>query len=331
MLKTIRRIVGQCYYGFIKRIYPERFPFGIVLGLHRVDYLDPTRLDATECLKISSQTLEKFIIDAKSNGFRFASLDEFVQIHDGYSSETKVLAITLDDAYADNYEIALPIFRKYQVPFCIFVAPGLIEDPTTSWWYLLENMILKNEAIRYKGIVYPTVSKEEKENTYWHIRNEIAVMDMTILRDSLNGILDLFDCNDYAYPKSLFMTWEQLADIYKDPLCTIGCHTYNHISFVGCTNREIEHDIALGQNKLQERLGKSADYFAYPYGDMLCVKENHRKWMHRQGFKAVFLSYGGGMGVNSDLLNAPRLTLKEGRHNIRAIKRVMCRPLREQL
>ena len=38
----------------------------------------------------------------------------------------KFVSITLDDGYANNYEIAYPIFKKYHVPFCIYVCKGMI-------------------------------------------------------------------------------------------------------------------------------------------------------------------------------------------------------------
>lgn len=44
-----------------------------------------------------------------------------------HSSSQKFVAVTLDDGYADNYEIAYPIFRKYNVPFCIYLCEKMVK------------------------------------------------------------------------------------------------------------------------------------------------------------------------------------------------------------
>ncbi|MBQ0141451.1 MAG: polysaccharide deacetylase family protein [Prevotellaceae bacterium] len=310
---------------------PKKFPYGVIIGLHRVCDLDDKRLLGNEGLKITPSTLEDFIISSKKMGYHFTSLDEFYKIHTQHIKAKKVLCMTLDDAYKDNLDVALPIFRKHNIPFCIFVAPGLIDDPEYCWWYRLEDIIQQNDVVQYDGKSYLCKSREEKENVFWTIRNQIAVLNMTDLRTELKDKIDLYSTRYSHCAKDIFMSWEQVKEISQDPLCTIGAHTYHHVAFAGCNNEELKNELAMCQSSLQEHLGQEAKYFAYPYGDKLCVKDEHREWMHHQGYKAVFLAEGGGIHCNTDMLQAPRFCIynDNGAKNImRSLNRTMLRPIK---
>lgn len=330
-IKNIRFFAGQLGFGLIRMFYPKKFPYGVIIGLHRVDELDSNRLQCNESLKISPATLENLIVSARNKGYQFISLDEFYKIHTQHMKAKKVLCMTLDDAYKDNLDVALPIFRKHNIPFCIFVAPGLIDDPDYCWWYRLEDIIQQNDTVQYEEKMYLCKNKEEKESVFWTIRNQIAVLNMTALRTLLKGKIDLYSEQYSHYVKDVFMSWKQLKTIAQDPLCTIGAHTYHHVAFTSCNFEELKQEIELCQLSLQEHIGQTANYFAYPYGDKLCVKDEHREWMHHQGFKAIFLAEGGGIHCNTDMLQAPRFCIynDNGAKNImRSLNRTMLRPIK---
>ena len=38
-------------------------------------------------------------------------------------------SFTTDDGYADNLTVALPLFRKYRAPLCVYIPTGQIDLP----------------------------------------------------------------------------------------------------------------------------------------------------------------------------------------------------------
>ncbi len=86
--------------------------------------------------EIRPQVLEDLILDYIRQGYRFVSMDEVLQLIQGRYrfpyGYRKNVAFTLDDGYADNFENAYPIFKKYNVPFCIYVCKQFITGETPA-------------------------------------------------------------------------------------------------------------------------------------------------------------------------------------------------------
>lgn len=89
---------------------------GEVWQLHHVT--DSVNTDESlRTYEITPSRLETLILSYKERGYEFIAVGDILKPH-----KKKFVAVTLDDGYEDNYSIAWPLFRKYDIPFCIFVA-----------------------------------------------------------------------------------------------------------------------------------------------------------------------------------------------------------------
>lgn len=122
-------------FGKVKRyIYRLTHPvIGEVWELHSVTNVFSENMSNRQ-YEISPEYLEKLIMDYKRNGYEFVSVGEVAQrLKHGKLIEKlrdirhKFVAITLDDGFRDNYEVAYPIFKKNNVPFCIYITSGFVE------------------------------------------------------------------------------------------------------------------------------------------------------------------------------------------------------------
>ena len=122
---------------------------------------EDNKLLPNENMKVSPLFLEKFIIELKSKGYEFISLDRLYEILKNGEKVEKQIVFTLDDGYEDNYKIAYPIFKKYNVPFAVYITTSFPEKKAILWWYILEDLIIENsEIILFDGLKYICKTEE---------------------------------------------------------------------------------------------------------------------------------------------------------------------------
>lgn len=79
-------------------------------------------------LSIKPALLDGHLDWLQTNDFEIVTFSQLVKrVRAGYGS-SKLVAITFDDGYLDNYEYAVPILLRRRVPATFFVVTGLIND-----------------------------------------------------------------------------------------------------------------------------------------------------------------------------------------------------------
>lgn len=308
----MRRQLRQLKKSIKRYIHPELYPWGAILMLHRVGIIDPDRLWYNEHLKLSPSFLDDTLTKLHKQGFSFVSLDELAEIITKKRRARRVLAITLDDGYKDNYINGFQIFKDHNAPFCIFVATKLPEKNMTYWWYLLEDIIIQNERITLSdGSTFICQSKKEKEQTFLDIRKKILTIPQDNFNEYFSELFPSIDIDFNKYNDTLPLTWEMLQQLNKEPLATIGCHTHSHISMSGCSKQMILDDIQLSLNLMKEKAGIQMRHFAYPFGDEVAVKDYHQGIVQELDFKTIATTNDGLLYHTTDVHQLPRIFVTE--------------------
>lgn len=103
---------------------------GEVWEFHRVTN-EPSAAPWLIPYDVTPERLESIISEYKEKGYRFVSIDEvvaYIETKETINRKQKpFICVTLDDGYRDNYENAYPIFKRHNIPFCIYVTTGYID------------------------------------------------------------------------------------------------------------------------------------------------------------------------------------------------------------
>jgi peptidoglycan/xylan/chitin deacetylase (PgdA/CDA1 family) len=83
-------------------------------------------------LRVSSSMFEKHLEYFSNNGWKFIKMSEL----DNYAEENKIVAITFDDGYLDNYTKALPLLKKYNACATLY----LVIDRHQNDWSVKKNI-----------------------------------------------------------------------------------------------------------------------------------------------------------------------------------------------
>ena len=78
---------------------------------------------------------------------RVLSLADMVdRMRNGNSLPRGATVITIDDGYADAYEIAFPILKKFSIPATLFVITDFLDEKCWLWTDLMRYVLLETKS-----------------------------------------------------------------------------------------------------------------------------------------------------------------------------------------
>jgi len=81
------------------------------------------------------------------------------------------------------------------------------------------------------------------------------------------------------------MSWDQIINISKDNLCTIGSHTKNHYALNRLLEVEIIDEIMESNKIIESKIGKKIEHFSYPFGSINEAAQREFNIIKKLGFK----------------------------------------------
>lgn len=297
------------YYGISGK--PELK--GLILMLHRVDEWDSSKIYYNEHLKVSPKVLEKHILRLLKyfDPIKITEIPERMQ----NPGNKPFVVFTMDDGYKDNLTKALPVFKKYNIPYTIFVATDFPDNKAILWWYELEDLLLNNNSITLSnGITYPATTKHEKEASFLAIRKIILGLNQEKLEDELNVLFSGYHIKWTDKVAELSLTWDDINCLKKEPLVTIGGHTKHHYNLKQLNSKEaVKEEVLSGCDELRKKAGLAPKTFAYPFGSPNEASQREFKALEElRQFDLCVKAYGGCItDETTDMYSLPREILLE--------------------
>ena len=239
---------------------------------HRVcEKHDQSALRFNSVLEVTSQCLERVILYFIKNNYRFASMNEVPNALSNKSrGERKFVVFTFDDGYADNLLLAYPLLKKYKVPFTIYITTSFPERTAVLWWYMLEDLVLKNNYVcfEFEGRRYELdcSTSRQKEKVFLDIRKLIIACKNRMMTSLLSAVFQRYGIRSDNKIRELALSWEQIAELAQDPLVTIGAHTVNHVALSHLGVSELMNEIAGSKKLIESKIRKPVRHFSYPFG-----------------------------------------------------------------
>lgn len=136
-----------------------------------------------------------------------------------------------------------------------------------------------------KAIELPPYGHKYVSITFDDVYSSVFSIAYPILREKKIPFT-LFVSPGLLGSKSCYLTESQLEQLSTDTLCTIGAHTMTHPMLRKIAN---SYDEML-QSKiwLENKIGKTVNYFAYPYGKYCSVSVRVMKQAQNIGYKCAF-------------------------------------------
>jgi peptidoglycan/xylan/chitin deacetylase (PgdA/CDA1 family) len=246
--------------------------FGTILTLHHIGAMEADSFAPNRGLKVTPEFLDSTLAWLGAHGYRFVTLAE---LHDrlvaGDTAEgQRLVALTLDDGYRNNRDVALPVFARHGAPFTVFVTTGFVERHAILWWEVLAQVLRRRDAVRFDFGAGPETlglaGVEDKCRAWHRFRAWAFTAPPTAIGERIGALAAANDIDGMALTAELTLDRNELIDFARHPLVTIGAHTETHPALAALTPAAALAEMRGSADKLQSWLGQRPRFLAYPYG-----------------------------------------------------------------
>lgn len=237
---------------------------------------------------------------------------EFEQRFNENDWDGKEVLLTFDDGYQNIHSTALPILEQFAFPFLLFATTNNISNnslfPTT-----ISRLVVLASSLKRLTLDTLQLDVVLTDDTRVQVAHKVSMLLKTLPFNDVNNLVaelvgliteDEFQSLREKYSSVNPMSWDELKKVSESQLCTVGSHALDHIC---CHTRQSESDLSRqiinSRLVLQEKLGITCDYFAYPNGN---YTEMSNEVVKSAGYKLGFSTKR--LPVNSlTRWNVPRL------------------------
>ncbi|WP_332700515.1 polysaccharide deacetylase family protein [Devosia sp.] len=272
---------------------------GVIFTLHRVLPGDPADFSPNAILQVRPDYLEYVIERVRDLKLDIVSLDEALERLAAPQPGRRFVVLTFDDAYKDNLHHALPILRRQNAPFTLYVPTAFVDGLGELWWQAIEDIITRQQAIAltsagetdYVDTRAPAQKNETFNTLYWQMRRMPEADRVKLLRSF--AVAYGYDLDKQC--RELIMDWQELRLFADDPLCTIGAHTVHHYELAKLPVEQARNEMAQSADILLAQFGQRPAHFSYPLGGPLSAGQREFDLARELGFRSAVTTRPGGL------------------------------------
>jgi peptidoglycan/xylan/chitin deacetylase (PgdA/CDA1 family) len=268
----VRAALSAIHYSGMDRLAsPFTAGAGAIFMLHHVRPEPPAVFPANRLLSITPDFLDRVIRMVTGLGFEPIALDEVPDRLANGKGKPPFAVFTLDDGYRDNRDFAAPVFRRHNVPFTIYVPADYADGKGDLWWLVLEAAVMRLAEVRVvmegSARVLPAGSLGEKTKAFYEVYWWLRALPEREARAVVARLAGEAGFSPASLCRDMIMDWNELRELAKDPLVTIGAHTCSHYALAKLGADEARREIATSIARIEAELGRLCRHFSYPYGD----------------------------------------------------------------
>lgn len=182
----------------------------------------------------------------------------------------RYVALTFDDGYRDNHQVAFPILRAAGAVATFFISTGFVDQPRTPWWDEIA-WIIRSTTRHTLGVPGTAQPVPIAADTSAAIRTVLSAAKRLPGGDLESFVAALAQEADTGrIPESLrpaWLSWQDLAEMQTAGM-EIGGHTVNHPVLARLDPAQQRYELQESHRRLQVELGARPRAMSYPVGSL---------------------------------------------------------------
>ena len=245
-----------------------------------------------------------------ARSFQVVPLDQAARQLTAGELPSRALAITFDDGYADNLEVAMPILRGLGLTATVFVSTGFL-DGGRMWNDAVIECLRRTHLVKIDladfGLAPAVLNgPASRRQVIEQLLPKVKYAVPSQREHMLDRLHDL--CGRPDLPNNLMLTTEGVRKLKQSGL-DVGAHSVNHPILSTLSEADALREMADSRAMLQAVVEAPISLFAYPNGQPGTDFDARHKAMARQlGFQAAVSTRKGVARAGDDLFELPRYT-----------------------
>jgi peptidoglycan/xylan/chitin deacetylase (PgdA/CDA1 family) len=199
------------------------------------------------------------------------SLDDFFA--QKFDNQCFNVAITFDDGYRNNLELALPLLEKYGLPATFFITPAHLIGQDALWMDVLDvATAIGPQQLTIQGVAY--FKKKWRHTRFYADANGQKLVDKARFGNPQFAAAMMAELRTMGTPEQ-WAKWaeywqlldgQQIKNFSAAPLVRMGAHGLVHQDLARATPDALQHELEHAKRLLEQCTGQPVHQLAYPFG-----------------------------------------------------------------
>jgi peptidoglycan/xylan/chitin deacetylase (PgdA/CDA1 family) len=193
--------------------------------------------------------------------------DALDRLRAGERLPPRAAALTFDDGYRDQLELAVPALARFGLPATFFLVPGFLSGQIRAWW---EDLAWAFERTAVPELVwdarrYDLHRPEQRRAAHDTLLPFLKRLDRRARDEAIEELVTLLGASGQTPGHRLFLDWNgarQLVAAGHD----VGSHSLTHAILAREDEETQAAELHDSRSRLEAGLGRTVDVFAYPNG-----------------------------------------------------------------
>jgi peptidoglycan/xylan/chitin deacetylase (PgdA/CDA1 family) len=280
--------------GPLRRVSASKF---LILAYHRVGTGGVPYYS-----ELPRRVFEQQISYLKRN-YRIISLDQLCDELEHPRNSGQSIVVTFDDGYADLFDQAFPVLRKYEMPATVYLPAKLVEAGEVGWYdrLFVALQVAPESEFTIQMEKTRTFQLNSVEDRFY------AAVAMVKFCRSISDDQRVRFCNELerriAIPteqvRGRLLSWEQIGAMQTAGI-NFASHTSTHPVMSRLRPEQVKLELSESKELLQKRLGREVLHFAYPFGKTADCGEPPNQIFRDCGYRSAATTV---IGANSPGVN----------------------------
>ena len=242
----------------------------VILGYHSIQERPEENADSIGLAITHSASAFDSQMDVVAREYTPVSLEDVRLILQGKRELRKnAVAITFDDGYRDNWDIANAILRRYGLPATFYLTTSWIDSGEPPWFCRLRYAFTTTRCSEWTS---------PADGRIWHLRGSAersaalqAALDLASQmpcadrETAVRTVEKELDVPPLVNSRHLMMSWDQARGLHGLGHI-IGSHTTTHPNVAHLMDElNVREEIAESKRKIEKELQSTVSHFSYPH------------------------------------------------------------------